>query len=350
MSRTQELDLYLSSELYNRKCFPSNVISILENCEKLIINTVFEEKHGEKLYLDHVVEHLQSLSIENGVEDSEEIVKMLEMITAFKQYIKDIKKGCKGERYARKALEKLIIPSHIIDNIQLSYNDVTTEDDLIVVNENGLFIIEVKYSDKNMCITKDGFYVPADDRYVSLGTRNVLEQVSNERYVISNILSKKLNILDTKTLNQKIHSIVLFANRDRRLFDESRSGNVLYCYNVASYISNYDNGIKLTDEEINSYINVLKDSQEQTEYQIDFDLDALRNCIVNGMSLLDEKMTYVVDNTCEEIEDIIEKSDSKSQWNFDWKSALLGAGGAFGAIGLYAVCEHYGFKFKFSTN
>ena len=350
MSRAMELDSYLETELFNRKCLPSNVVSVLESCEKLIINTVFEEKHGERLYLDHVIDHLQSLSKENGIEDSEEIVKMLDMIIAFKQYIKDIKKGCKGERFAKDALKQLIIPSCIIDNIQLSYNGTTTEDDLIVINENGLFIIEVKYSDKDMLITKDGFFVPADNPRASLGSRNVLDQISNERYVIRSILAEKLNIQDLKLLNQKIHSAVLFSHKYKRCFDESESGNVLYCSNVASYISDYDNGIKLTNEEINSYINVLKESQEQTEYQIDFDLDALRNCIVNGLSLLDEKTTCVVDNVSEEKEDIIEKSDSKSQWNFDWKSAILGAGGAFGAIGLYAVCEHYGFKFKFSTN
>ena len=38
----------------------------------------------------------------------------------------------------------------------------------------------------------------------------------------------------------------------------------MYCYNISSYISTFDNGIVLTQDEINNYVSVLQNNTENT--------------------------------------------------------------------------------------
>ena len=325
MSRKEELNSKLKMIIHNQKCSHNNLIPTLEACENQLINTVFEETHGEKLYLDHVISHLKNLSIEKELDNCPEVVTMIDNLISFKRFIKDLKKGSKGERFARNALNKLSIPCSILENIQLSYGDTTTEGDVIVIAKNGVFIIEVKYSDNDMCITRDGFYVPANNQVVSLGARNVLEQIANERYVVANVLSEKLGIQDIQSLQDKIHSVILFANNKKRLYDQSLSENVLYCYNISSYISTFDNGIVLTQDEINDYLSDLQNNSENTEYTIDFDLDALRESFVEGLCMLENVESLSSASTKQQpTENTISEKSTKKRWKFDWISAGIG--------------------------
>lgn len=323
MSRQEMLNDALEPIIHNRKCSHKELNAYLDQCESVLINTVFEEKHGEKLYLDHLITHLQDLIDDKGLSDDERVIEMINNLESFKVYIKDVKKGTKGERFARKALDKLTIPSNILESVQLSIDDINTEDDIIVINKNGLFIIEVKYSDNDMCITKDGFYVPNYNRNVSLGTRNVLDQVSNERHVLMNALSKKSGILDLQELSKKVHGVVLFANKKHRLFDESNSGIVKYCYNISSYISDFNQGLKLSNDEVEEYTNLIRECEVSKEYDIDFDLDQLRTSFIEGLCILENEI--VTDQKEPVIEDV--KSSLKNKikaWKLDLASASIG--------------------------
>lgn len=343
MSRKEDLNLKLETIIHNQKCAHNDLIPILEACEKLLITTVFEETHGEKIYLDHVISHLKNLSVEKDLDNCSEVVTMIDNLISFKRFIKDLKKGSKGERFAKNALNRLSIPCSILENIQLSYGDTTTEGDVIVITQNGIFIIEVKYSDHDMCITRDGFYVPANNQVVSLGARNVLEQIANERYVVANVLAEKLGIQDIQSLQDKIHSVILFANNKKRLYDQSLSENVLYCYNISSYISTFDNGIVLTQDEINDYISVLQNNSENTEYTIDFDLDALRESFVEGLCMLEKSESLSSAPTRPQpTENTFPEKPTKKRWEFDWISAGIGglaAGLGFACYKCYTIAK-----------
>lgn len=343
MSRKEDLNLKLGMIIHNQKCTHNDLIPILEACENQLITTIFEETHGEKLYLDHVIDHLKNLSVERGLDNCPEVITMIDNLISFKSFIKDLKKGSKGERFARKALNRIYIPCSILENIQLSYNDSTTEDDFIIIAQNGIFIVEVKYSDNDMCITRDGFYVPTHNPDVSLGTRNVLEQIANERYVVANVLAEKLGIQDIQSLQDKIHSVILFANNKKRLYDQSLSDNVLYCYNISSYISTFDNGIVLTQDEINDYISVLQNNSENTEYTIDFDLDALRESFVEGLCMLEKAESLSSASTRPQpTENTLSEKPTKKRWEFDWISAGIGglaAGLGFACYKCYTIAK-----------
>ena len=325
MSRKEDLNSKLRPIIHNQKCTHNDLIPILETCENQLITTIFEETHGEKLYLNHVINHIKNLSIEKELDNSPEVITMIDNLTSFKSFIKELKKGSKGERFAKKALNRISIPCSILENVQLSYNYSTTEDDFIVIAQNGIFIVEVKYSDNDMCITRDGFYVPAHNPDVSLGTRNVLEQIANERYVVANVLAEKLSIQDIQSLQNKIHGVILFSNNKKRLYDQSLSENVLYCYNISSYISSFDNGTLLTPDEINDFVSVLQNNAENTEYEIDFDLDTLRESFIEGLCILEKaESSSTVSTKPLPAEKQIPENQPQKRWKFDWISAGIG--------------------------
>lgn len=331
MNRQTDLNTYLYPYLHKQYCLNSQKLPISELGEKAIISCIYEDTHGKRLYLDDVIDHLQALSIKNNVSDDENVIEMINRLYSFQDYIKSLKKGSKGERFARKALERMTIPCNILENIELNYKDVQTENDIIVIAKTGVFVIEVKYSDNHMKITHDGFLLPIDHHYPSFNSKNVLDQVENERYAVRRTISDSLHI-DEELLDKKVHSIVLFANKDKRLIDSSHSAKVKYCFNISSYISNFNDGIYLSDEEIVMFTKTLEEHKHEQEYEIDFDYDGLRKSLVIGIDIIENGISS---HSIESVEpdkkdDVIKHTENQSattntKWNWDWKSASIGS-------------------------
>lgn len=115
----------------------------------------------------------------------------------------------------------------------------------------------------------------------------------------------------------------LFANKKHRLFDESNSGIVKYCYNISSYISDFNQGLKLSNDEVEEYTNLIRECEVSKEYDIDFDLDQLRTSFIEGLCILENEI--VTDQKEPVIEDV--KSSLKNKikaWKLDLASASIG--------------------------
>lgn len=332
MERKKLLEDMLNQTLVNCSLIRSEQIPYLENAETSIINAVFEEYHGKRLFLDDVISHLTEQAKKRNVSEDERVIKMLNELKEFKFFLKNLKKGTKGERFASESIDRIVSQNLRLKNIEVKHGNRTTEIDEIVITPKGVFLVEVKFNESDMVITKEGSYVPANCQYPTFDTLNILEKLSERKYYIRSLLDEQTD-LSISELNSLIHPVLVFANNKAKLIDKSNSCNVTYCYNIDTYIDNYNCINILSLEQMNEIKNVLQFNSLNTPYDIGYDLENLKKCIVEGI-------IFIESSNVSDTEKNNEVNDLKQPWKFDLISSIIGSAITSIAIG----CSYYAYK------
>ncbi len=105
--------------------------------------------------------------------------------------------GRRGEEVAEDIISNVLRDDDILlSNVELSYEGKRTEADIIVINKNGVFIIEVKnyvgelVGDIDDSEWKKYKTTPGGDVYVKT-VRNPIKQVKRQIYIVSSILKSR---------------------------------------------------------------------------------------------------------------------------------------------------------------
>ena len=105
--------------------------------------------------------------------------------------------GRRGEEVAEDIITNVLRYDDILlTNVELSYDGKRTEADIIVINKNGVFIIEVKnyvgelVGDIDDSEWKKYKTTPGGDVYVKT-VRNPIKQVKRQIYIVSSILKER---------------------------------------------------------------------------------------------------------------------------------------------------------------
>lgn len=105
--------------------------------------------------------------------------------------------GRRGEEVAEDIISNVLRDDDILlSNVELSYEGKRTEADIIVINQNGVFIIEVKnyvgelVGDIDDSEWKKYKTTPGGDVYVKT-VRNPIKQVKRQIYIVSSILKER---------------------------------------------------------------------------------------------------------------------------------------------------------------
>lgn len=322
----------LQSSMYNRCCYHSEVVPILEKCADDLGKIFLESIEGDRVFIDDIIEEIRRCASLRGLEYDPRIVCLIDRLEDYHFNLRNQKKGTKGERFAAGKLKRLSVKNFRLENVQLNYDNNDTEIDQIVITEKGIFLIEVKYCDQDMCITKEGHFLQMNRRFVTLDTINILEKMSDKKYILRSLIAEALNIDDIQRISKQIHPVIFFAN-NRANCDYKQSGaNLVYCHNAVSFIENYQTDVKLSSLEMEAYQKAIESCAVKKEYDVGFDLDSLRESVIQVVELFEQSAQ--VSLTEEEISIPETKEESPSlKWKFDWKSAAIGSlitGGGFG--------------------
>lgn len=325
MMRKQELNDRLSLNIYNKSCKHSEIENTVCEIEQSIVDVVFEEKHGQNLYLSDVIQHLNYQIDKTNLQNNEIVNNMMNSLYNFQSYIKYIKSGIKGEKTTEFILSSLKNETYckILLNVSLGSGLFNSEADNIVITKRGIFIIETKMRKQNMIITEDGYFVSHKNKKTK--GINVLDQLETQEILVREYLRNK----GFKLNNCLVHTYLFFASKDYEVNDYSESGKVLRINNLNSTILNNDSFINLSNEEIDAYANALSKLSTDELSRIDFNLDSLRNNFVEGIILIEK-----------ELKKIEEPVSIKEKWRFDIKSALIGTGIAGSIYGISELVKY----------
>lgn len=264
----------MMKSVYSRK----EVEAELRDFQKQLVSKVFEEAHGRELRIDDVQVHINELAVEKGVEQSNEIVKFNERTEKLKILIAKEIAGNKGERHMKKTLKMIKEKNRFLVNLELSDDDFVSEIDGVVITRKAIFLLETKYSVKNMMITMEGNYVESENPhniYCNLG-----EKVNTKEYLLRMALKKAGFDKDIK-----IEKIVVFSNNRKELSNKFSYISSCYCSQLPHIIDEYDGDDIYSLEDIDKISAIFCRAQSSREYKLNFDFNEYRFVFADALAI-----------------------------------------------------------------
>lgn len=277
----------MMKETYNKK----DVEKELREFQKQVVLKVFDEAHGKDLRICDVQAHINELAVAKGLELSPEITKFNAMSEALSACIAREIAGNKGERHMIRTLKMVKERNEFITNLELSDTDFVTEIDGIVITRKAIFLLETKYSVKDMVITSEGNYVEAENPgqiYSNLG-----EKVNEKEYLLRNALK---NAGFDK--NIKIEKMIVFSNSSSRLYNQYDYFSSCYCSQLPHVIDEYEGADEYSVDDIRELASILKAEQNSKKYAFDFDFEEYRYLFADALAYVE----IVTEQYCDEIQ------------------------------------------------
>lgn len=190
-----------------------------------------------------------------------------------KKHIGILSSGIQGEKDTLKALELYNDEIEIIQSLCTKIGDYIYEHDFIVINEYGIFSIEVKNnSNYSVYISEQGI----------CNGKNLIKQSKQHFHSLRRCLA------DTDYSKVPIHTILVFTNDKNTVKSEQNTIPVCYRYNIDDVIFDSTRYKKCLDiAELKNIKNVIKDKckDNHLNYTLDFNLESyiskLSNFILN---------------------------------------------------------------------
>ncbi len=190
-----------------------------------------------------------------------------------KKHIGILSSGIQGEKDTLKALELYNDEIEILQSLCTRIGDYIYEHDFIVINEYGIFSIEVKNnSNHNVYISEQGI----------CNGKNLIKQSKQHFHSLRRCLS------DTEYSKVPIHTIIVFTNDKNTVKSEQNTIPICYRYNIDDVIFDSTKYKKSLDKtELKNIKNLIEDKckDNHLNYTLDFNLESyiskLSNFILN---------------------------------------------------------------------
>ena len=196
-----------------------------------------------------------------------------------KKHLVILSSGIQGEKDTLKALELYNDEIEILQSLCTRIGDYIYEHDFIVINEYGIFSIEVKNnSNHNVYISEQGI----------CNGKNLIKQSKQHFHSLRRCLS------DTEYSKVPIHTIIVFTNDKNTVKSEQNTIPICYRYNIDDIIFDSDKYKKCIDK--NELKNVKKVIEEKCKgnhlkYTLDFNLESYISKLADF--LLNENLNYL---------------------------------------------------------
>lgn len=220
------------------------------------------EKEFELFYInvdiDAYKEYSQALKINFNKKISAHwfaIESLKEKVSQFKA----LKQGEDGENYAYSYLKEHLPENWVVlQNINTPYKDSQRENDIIVINEKGVFTIEVKnYIGGSLEIKNDGKVIHQRGGDIVDDKQDIIEQSENHVTAVADFLEKNYPLEGVNWIDF-VKGIVVISNDEMTINNES-SYPIFRTSLVRPYILNLPNNV-LNKEQIKD----IKDLMEKT--------------------------------------------------------------------------------------
>lgn len=267
------------------------IVDMLKNLQKemsTIVYGITEEKNKKpKLFISSLNDLIKKYKInEPWLLDrfTENVDNLMHTIACFIN-------GINGESKARNAFKLLKNErnTEVLFNIGLEDDDLSTEYDAIVINEWGIFIVEVKNSGTDIIINKNGWLTKDDSKPYDIPYKIGIKETLLKSYL-------------GDICENKCHSIMMFPNYRISINDEYQKIPICHGKAIVNSINKFkDTGKKLSIDEIavikqtivsnNSNNNKLKCSVKCQEIIEDF-IEILNLLEHKGCRIQLQKLSY----------------------------------------------------------
>ena len=187
--------------------------------------------------------------------------------------------GYNGETKAFQSLGKLKCNHRIIKNMELCNDTLRTEIDAVVITEKGIFIIEVKNTQKNVFIDETG------DFYRTSKYQKFDSNIADKMQIKETLLREKLDALGYSGI--RIFPVVVFTNKYIEVQNKRRGLKTCFSSQLPYIIDDWKSFEYLTNSDLDIIEKELTDTVASATFPMQFDTDSVKNNFIELMNNLE---------------------------------------------------------------
>lgn len=270
----QETELYKREELPAFISFSDALVQATMMCE----NSSYLNIRNLSSYIQEQAEHF-------GLSNDREIRYTVDQIEKLATKIHILKRGAAGEGIANRAMFGINAPNRILKNLEYTIDGMFFEIDTIVINQNGVCVVEVKNFKRDLLIDEAGELVAADNPDESFG--NIRTKLNNEAAVARRIIETAFpNNAKMLALAEKIPVVLLSTGG--LITDTYGEFTIADCDNIAALLNNLPCMYSLSRDEINELAAAFENAVEMRKYPIRYDYER----VAKAFSIAIAKLEY----------------------------------------------------------
>ena len=167
----------------------------------------------------------------------------------------------------------------ILKNIELSYDDITSELDDIVVTKKGIFLVEVKNIRQDILIDEDGNMYRKEKNVVAYDC-NIGEKMNYKEQLLKLAVGKYLK-------DKNIHSILVFINSNIHVENKYRYIAHSFLGQLPHIINEYEGNKIYTEVDVENIIESIKRAQSNKEYSLEVDIKSFKEDFAELLATLE---------------------------------------------------------------
>ena len=261
------------------------------------------EKEFELFYIEDGISDFKKFSISLKTILNQKISNHFFALESLKEKVaqfKALKQGEDGENYAYDYLKEHLPDNWVVlQNINTPYKDSQRENDIIVINEKGIFTLEVKnYIGGSLEIKNDGKVIHKRGKETVDDKQDIIEQSENHVSALTAFLEQNYPI-EGINWHDLVKGIVVISNDEMTINNES-SYPIFRTSLVRPYILNIPNNV-LNKEQIEEIKNLMvKTSKDDVKFPYMAYVEKFYNedfpyAIKNAASMFFEEYVKVLD-------------------------------------------------------
>ncbi len=251
---------------YTKKELLNELFLLQEEMIKETFNSVHAERSGLRLW--DVVRYFTGINSECDNVADELLNEFISKSKQFSEMIKGIVSGDKGEYKAYKSLQTLSCNHKLLRSVELRIDNHLTEIDIIAITNQGVYLIEVKNTAKDIIIDERGNYCRITYNGEIAFDKNIGEKMNEKEYVLREVLNK------TGIRNIQLNSIVVFTNSNINITNNYEYIKECYLSQLPHIISGNATSSCLSDKQIAKITRTIIEAQCEESYPIKMDIES----------------------------------------------------------------------------
>lgn len=263
---------------------------------EMMVRLVMDGENLESVRLDEIIFRMEAAAREKGLVYDKEVRQAIQSLREINKNLKISVAGRKGEERVQHVMNYVTRPDFAtFSNVYIADGESETELDSVILTREGILILEVKNTKKDITITEDGRLLYANQEcYHEIG---IHQKMKNKR----KLLKKKINrILEEKGLDIPIciDSYVVFSvPKEMHIKITDCCQKEPWCFkgSLPFRIDGYHGGDLCTEEQFAQMAEVLGEFGVcQKRFPVPMDFDLVREVVAGALvQLWPEKFDVV---------------------------------------------------------
>lgn len=321
------------------KYYKSEVLPELFALQQEVVDLTFNDVHASSadLKIWDVERHLKELNQDCGGIADEELEHFLKGSRALCNLIKAEVSGARGESKAFHALDFLARKNIVVKNVELADGDIRTELDAVVITPDGLTIVEVKNTARDIFIDENGSYYRTGE-YLRFDS-NIAEKLDTKERLLRGAIA------NVEIPELKVNRIVVFTNNRIEVQNKYLGIRTCFVTQLASIIDDLESEQSISEELMGQIAREIELAECKEAYPLRFDVEQFKRDFALVMAILedasaDEAESERIEAYSEPAEEkeVFREKKEKRQWRWKWlKPEFVSFAGSATAVLTFAT-------------